>query len=129
MAYKLKASEIAGQRAKLLSNQGGKCALCLQPVAKGEDVLDHCHTTGVIRGVLHRGCNAMLGHIENNAPRHKLTDPLKLAKMLSNVPSYRAAYLPHLSSGLPLHPTWKTEDEKRELRNKRARIARKKAKE
>src|SRR5574340_85671 len=124
MQRKLKASEIAGFRNDLLARQGGKCLLCGYPCSKDEAVLDHCHTTGVIRAVLHRGCNAMLGHIENNAPRHKLTDPQKLMRMLGNVASYRALYMPHLSVDLPLHPTFKTDDEKRLLRNKRARKAR-----
>lgn len=129
MATRLKHSEIAGHRAKLLNEQGGKCLLCSFPVAPSEAVLDHCHTTGVIRAVLHRGCNAMLGHIENNAPRHGLTDTVKLARMLSTVASYRAMFLPHLTAGLPLHPTFKTDEEKRVARNAKARKARAKAKE
>lgn len=126
---RLKSTEVAEYRAKLLADQGGKCALCWMEIAVGEAVLDHDHATGVCRAVLHRGCNAMLGHIENNAPRNKLTDPLKLAKMLGSVASYRACYAPHLIGHLPLHPTFKTDDEKRLLRNKRARAARAKAKE
>ncbi len=47
----------------ILLAQGGKCLIC------GEDldekwVVDHCHETGMIRGLLHQKCNigiAMLG--------------------------------------------------------------------
>lgn len=42
--------------------QGGLCGLCRLPL--GDDVtVDHCHHTGSIRGLLHRGCNAALGRI------------------------------------------------------------------
>ena len=126
---RLKTTEVAAYRKALLEKQGGKCDLCGFPIAVGEAVLDHDHATGICRGVLHRGCNAMLGHIENNAPRHKLTDKVKLARFLGNVASYVSCYQPHLSTDLPLHPTHKTDEEKRLLRNKRARKARAKAKE
>lgn len=126
---RLKTTEVATYRARLYEQQQGKCALCGFPMAKTEAVLDHDHTTGVCRAVLHRGCNAMLGHIENNAPRNHLTDPVKMARFLGAITSYKACYLPHLVGALPLHPTHRTDEEKRLLRNKRARIARKKAKE
>ena len=120
---RLKQSEIAGYREKAREIQGGRCLLCLEPLAAVEAVLDHCHTTGEIRGVLHRGCNAMLGHIENNRPRHKLMDVRRFSVFLSRVIPYM-----NYNAGMPrtgtLHPAHKTDDEKRLLRNKRARIAR-----
>jgi hypothetical protein len=122
---KLKASEVALYRETLLQKQMGRCALCGELI-EGDDVLDHDHKTGIVRGVVHRGCNAMLGHIENNRARNHLTDPVKLARMLRAVPAYITGLLPSTDS--VLYPTHKTEDEKRELRNKRARLARKKAK-
>ena len=53
----------------LLSRQGHKCALCeaaLSGIGKkqGEGVLDHCHETGQVRGVLCSGCNLALGGYE-----------------------------------------------------------------
>ena len=57
----------------MLARQGGVCAICKAPPAersyKGDPkeprlYVDHCHTTGVIRGLLCPGCNTMLGHIE-----------------------------------------------------------------
>ncbi len=116
---RLKASEVASVRQQLYTQQGSKCKLCGQPIETAEQVLDHCHTTGEVRGVLHRGCNAMLGHLENNLPRHRLTDVRRLAGFLANVIPYLALNLGP-RSGL-LYPTHKTEDEKRLLRNKRAR--------
>ena len=64
----MKASEVAALRAQLREQQGDKCAIC-----KGkfydkmplDPVLDHNHKTGAIRGVIHRGCNSLLGKVEN----------------------------------------------------------------
>lgn len=126
---RLKTSEVAPYRAAKLKEQSGKCALCCLPIAAGSDVLDHDHSTGVVRAVLHRSCNALLGKVENNYKRYGIKDMTQLARMLSNVASYLSMYPPHLVGDLPLHPTHKTEDEKRLLRNKRARVARAKAKE
>ena len=44
----------------LVEKQNGLCAICHQPLGDDEAV-DHCHETGVVRGVLHRKCNAALG--------------------------------------------------------------------
>lgn len=118
---RLTASQIKTYRETLLRVQGGKCALCREPIAAGEAVLDHDHKTGHCRAVLHRGCNAMLGHIENNAPRHKLTSAARLSNFCNNLVAYRYADY----TDKPLHHTYRTEAEKRERRNARARAARK----
>jgi len=50
--------------AVMLSAQGGKCAICQsaeEDQFKGVFHVDHCHTTGKVRGLLCRGCNHMLG--------------------------------------------------------------------
>ena len=42
--------------------QDGKCAIC-----ETEDsnlCVDHCHSTGVVRGLLCRRCNGFLGYLE-----------------------------------------------------------------
>lgn len=65
----------------------------------------------------------MLGHIENNRPRHGLLGA-RLGRMLRAVAEYiHASY-----DDKPLHPTHRTADEKRVLTNKRARVARAKKK-
>ena len=59
----------------LKSKQGGNCAVCGLPISlqvmgnKSDYVVDHCHESGEIRGVLHRSCNAALGKIDNAAGR------------------------------------------------------------
>ena len=117
---RLTAAQLAPYRAKKLAEQGGRCALCGEAVAPGEEVTDHDHASGEIRGVLHRGCNAMLGHLENNRARNKLTSPTKFARFLANIASYLAAR----REDPVYYPTHRTPDEKRDLKNKRARAAR-----
>jgi len=42
--------------------QKEKCAIC---GAKGELVVDHCHTTGIVRGMLCSFCNTGLGYFRD----------------------------------------------------------------
>lgn len=59
----------------LKSKQGGVCLVCKKPVNlqvmgnKSDYVVDHCHESGEIRGILHRSCNSSLGKIDNAAGR------------------------------------------------------------
>jgi hypothetical protein len=46
--------------------QEGLCAICRFRI---DIVVDHCHTTGKVRGLLCRGCNAGLGHFEEKPER------------------------------------------------------------
>jgi len=49
----------------LLESQGGVCAICHTTEPKGKHDtwhIDHCHTTGDVRGLLCHKCNIMLGH-------------------------------------------------------------------
>lgn len=119
--YRLKAGrEYSTSRVNKQIEQKGRCALCSQPIANGEAVYDHDHKTGHCRAVLHRGCNAMLGHIENNMPRHKLTNIVRLTAFLRAIPEY----ISRDWTDQPLHPTYRTEEEKRLRRNAKARKAR-----
>jgi hypothetical protein len=120
---RLSQSELSKYRAQVLADQGGRCQLCGEIIPAGEAVFDHDHKTGHCRAVLHRGCNAMLGHIENNRPRHSLMGG-RLDRMLKAVFTYIHANY----SDRPLYPTFRNEDEKRELKNMRARKARAKKK-
>jgi hypothetical protein len=118
---KLKASELAVYRKATLEEQGGRCALCGEVCTLPEAVVDHEHSTGEVRGVLHRGCNAMLGHIENNRARHLLRDIPRLSRFLAGVVPYIYA---KRGDDVVLYPTHRTADEKRLLKNKRAAKAR-----
>lgn len=50
---------------KMAAEQRGCCALCGKPV--GEKLaVDHCHTTGRVRGLLCILCNSLIGWYERN---------------------------------------------------------------
>lgn len=79
---------------ELLLNQGGRCSICRSPSPNSGhgnryfDV-DHCHTTGAVRGLLCRQCNVLLGHLER----------LKDARLLSAVRSYLNVHLEYDPKG------------------------------
>ena len=54
---------------QMLEAQGFKCALCgsLDPRRKQGFVVDHCHSTGKIRGLLCHPCNIALGMLGDDA--------------------------------------------------------------
>ena len=112
---RLKPKDVATFRREQLQKQGGICPLCLEVIEPGDAVLDHCHKTGLCRGVLHRFCNTMLGKVENARVRYRLTDDRILGNLLSNL-------IPYSSRTLDVyHPTHRTEDEKRIRRNAKAK--------
>lgn len=119
MTTRLKTTQVKATRDSMYLAQTARCGLCKAHIVKGEDVLDHDHETGAIRGVLHRSCNALLGKVENAYRRFGVRD----------LASWAAGMVPYLQhhtvnrTGL-LHPSHKTEDEKRLARNAKARKAR-----
>jgi hypothetical protein len=52
----------------LLRAQDGKCKICkiLAIYQRVKLVVDHCHTTGKVRGLLCNACNRMLGYGRDN---------------------------------------------------------------
>lgn len=103
---KLKHSEIRSWRIRQLGDQDYTCALCNDPIEPTEAVLDHDHKTGLLRKVLHRGCNSMLGKIENAMPRSKMT-----VERLEVFAGQLIEYIKTQHTEV-LHPTYKTQEEK-----------------
>lgn len=125
---RLTASQVSLVRARLAGEQGGKCAICggaFGSKAPHDPVLDHDHATGAVRGVLHRGCNSGLGVVENGAKRFGFMS--RIIQFCMGLGAYLRKHEENVTGYI--HPTHKTEDEKRLLRNKRARVARAKKKE
>ena len=123
--HRIKHTEIASIRNSIKIAQGNKCALCNgsftdAKLVKGKLVpklratLDHDHKTGLLRGVLCNNCNGMEGKIHNLVNRAKRDKDVEdwLASLLE--------YWMRPPSNL-IHPKHKSADEKRLLRNKRAR--------
>ena len=51
---------------KILSEQGGVCKICSSKDGYQNLHVDHCHTTGTIRGLLCQGCNVTLGKMKDS---------------------------------------------------------------
>jgi hypothetical protein len=102
---KLKTREIKAYRETQLQHQGQKCALCGEDIEL-DTVLDHDHKTGLIRQVLHRGCNSLLGKIENSMPRSRV-DIRRLEGIAHNLISYLTTIHTDVT-----HPTHLTPEEK-----------------
>ena len=68
----------------MLKSQNGVCAICKRPETiknKNNKIdplsVDHCHTTGKIRGLLCRECNRLLGMLEKEKWIEKAKEYLK----------------------------------------------------
>ena len=114
---KARPKDIKPLREQFLKEQLGLCALCREPVDPVDAVLDHCHKTGLLRSVLHRGCNCYIGSMENNLARNKITDS-RLTMILANFQSYQHQTKPIL------HPTHRSPEEKQARARKRAKARR-----
>lgn len=117
---RLTATQVKPVKLRLLAEQGGVCAICKLPCLPPDSaVLDHDHRTGAVRAALHRGCNSLLGKLENNAPRYGVRD---IGTFTNGVAAYLRAHMTNITGYL--HPTYRTEEEKRVRRNSKARARR-----
>jgi hypothetical protein len=121
---RLKHAEVALVRDHLRKKQDKTCPLCEKALNTTNAVLDHCHTTGAVRGALCRNCNGIEGKIKNLVRRAKAG--IMEDQWLNNLILY-LTYHNVNRTGL-LYPTHKTEAEKRLARNAKARAARAKKK-
>lgn len=116
---RLKTTEVAPARDILVKQQGRVCPLCQGKFGTGKDpVLDHDHKTGFVRDALCRNCNGIEGKIYNLANRAK--GKLTVEQWMANLHAYWERHKQPQHGGV-LHPTHKTEAEKRLARNKKAR--------
>lgn len=52
---------------RMVEAHGGSCAICRKPCQTGRRLaIDHCHQTGIIRGLLCQGCNTGLGKFQDD---------------------------------------------------------------
>lgn len=58
----------SGEYDTMLTKQNSKCAICFTetPGGKGAFHVDHCHASGLIRGLLCHHCNLGLGNFKSN---------------------------------------------------------------
>lgn len=128
---KITHAQVLSVRVKILAAQGHECPLCHHPLrsktTKKKPALDHNHDTGYIRGVLCINCNGSEGRIMRRAKiaAGQGNDPLEwLKRMCAYLEEHK---IPKWSApgrrGL-IHPTHKTENEKRLSRLAKAKTAR-----
>lgn len=103
----------------LLQKQKGLCAVCQKPIdittqgRSSDYVVDHCHVTGVIRGVLHRSCNSCLGKAEQ-----AIGSWGSKSKKIEDIIPYMKLMIKYYEEGLSnpsnfVYPTHKTPLEKK----------------
>lgn len=74
-SYKRRYGLTFAQVEAMWSGQGGQCAICREAIrlrgAKGRDkaVVDHCHATSRVRGLLCTPCNLMIGYAADDKRR------------------------------------------------------------
>lgn len=130
MARKLTRSQVKPVREALMAAQGYKCLLCgvdlkTMTVKKNkrvpayDNVLDHCHTHGHVRGILCRNCNGQEGAIMQRATRCK-RDRTALEWLEDLVVYLKKHEEPQTEF---IHPEHKTAQDKKIEKNKKARLA------
>lgn len=66
------------QVSAMRDSQNGLCAGCYTPLTRANECVDHCHSTGKIRGLLCDSCNVSLGRLQDNpATLRRLADYLE----------------------------------------------------
>ena len=131
---RLKAQQIPTYRKSLEVRQGNQCPVCdrhfddvyynhakRRTVRAAPPTLDHCHTTGYIRGALCRNCNVIEGKFRKAHQRYGAHGS-DLIDILYGMAEYLIEH--EYPQSEYLHPSFRTEDEKRIRRNKRARANR-----
>lgn len=120
----MKTADIPKVKQEVLLTQKYKCAICTESLLgkpSKDHCLDHDHKTGAVRGVLCRNCNGLEGEIFNRCRRGKRGRTERW--FLERLALYWA-----VTDGKNLygyeHPSHRNEDEKRDLRNKKARLRR-----
>lgn len=68
--YKRKYGITIAEYEDMFSQQGGVCWICQSECQRGERLsVDHCHTTGAVRGLLCRRCNVGVGYFDDDPAR------------------------------------------------------------
>jgi hypothetical protein len=55
-----------GLREAIIEASSGLCCICGSTRGKRNHHIDHCHATGVLRGLLCHNCNLGIGHFKDN---------------------------------------------------------------
>ncbi|UVD33000.1 endonuclease [Acinetobacter phage vB_Ab4_Hep4-M] len=132
-ARKISRGQLRPIAMKLYKEQGEKCLLCHKPIdftKMGRDsdyAVDHDHVTGLIRGTLHRSCNAGEGKVINAVGSwgSKSKEHAAIREWLHNLLNYYAYCDAHPTT--MIYPSHKTADEKKEAQRVKRNAAARKA--
>jgi hypothetical protein len=73
------------QYEEMLDSQRGRCAACRDEAGERALHVDHCHGTGVIRGLLCAACNTALGLLRES--------PLRMQALICYIETRSAKWL------------------------------------
>ena len=135
----LKQSELKDLREKILKKNNYICPICERKISIDEAVVDHIHgshkslypeTNKLIRNVICRTCNIILGKIENiyiRSPK-EYKEQVDLEKILQNISIYINTYKEKNNFDMYLvHPTeWKPKKIKKSSFNKLKKLVKEK---
>lgn len=115
----------------LLKQQGGACLICKKPidvktVGRSSDyALDHSHSTGEVRGVLHRSCNSSEGKVRHAVTRWGAKSSVEqdVVEYLEGLTLYLRECLDGVRSTGMLYPNHKTKEEQAEATKLKRRKA------
>ena len=121
---RLKTKDLAKYREDILKAQNNICPLCRTHIKPEEACLDHCHSTGHVRRVLHRACNSSEGRVMKWAYSSRSSDPFTF---LLNLIEYHR----HDFTDMPFHPNHLTPTEKeiKKLRKHQKKLKTQKARD
>lgn len=88
MPKQLKQPDIKVVREKLLEKNNYICPICTQPLDKKDAALDHCHSSGLIRGTICKKCNSLEGVWRSRMIRIGLKNTISYEQMLFNMFTY-----------------------------------------
>lgn len=74
------------QYEKLLEESENKCAICEKSFDSCSPCIDHCHSSGLVRGLLCRKCNLNLHTIENKQYLRKALEYLRVNEVEDKEP-------------------------------------------
>lgn len=112
---KVSRKDLSAIKKELLLKQKAICPICKKSLIRTpprDRVVDHDHKTGVIRAVLHRGCNGMEGKVLGSVTRWR--GEMRYSEIRKTLLALIDFWDKHqIPQTRYLHPSYKTDSQKR----------------